>query len=63
MKIPSMGMVALGSATRVKLFLNLRSPVSYPRYSIVIPAYNEAARIIGALESVVACVRAARLVR
>ncbi len=31
--------------------------MSYPRYSIVIPAYNEAARIIGALESVVACVR------
>jgi glycosyltransferase involved in cell wall biosynthesis len=37
--------------------LKLRSLVNYPRYSIVIPAYNEAARIIGALESVVACVR------
>ena len=37
--------------------MKLCSPVNYPRYSIVIPAYNEAARIIGALESVVACVR------
>src|SRR5580704_17463209 len=31
--------------------------MSYPQYSIVIPAYNEAARISGALESVVAFVR------
>jgi dolichyl-phosphate beta-glucosyltransferase len=31
--------------------------MSYPQYSIVIPAYNEAARIKGALESVVACIR------
>jgi glycosyltransferase involved in cell wall biosynthesis len=31
--------------------------VDYPRYSIVIPAYNEAARITHALESVVACIR------
>jgi dolichyl-phosphate beta-glucosyltransferase len=29
----------------------------YPHYSIVIPAYNEAARIGNALESVVACTR------
>jgi len=29
----------------------------YPTYSIVIPAYNEAARIGNALQSVVACVR------
>jgi glycosyltransferase involved in cell wall biosynthesis len=28
----------------------------YPAYSIVIPAYNEAARIGGALQSVVACI-------
>ena len=34
--------------------------MSYPAYSIVIPAYNEAARIGGALESVVACVRQRR---
>jgi dolichyl-phosphate beta-glucosyltransferase len=31
--------------------------MSYPQYSIVIPAYNEAARITGALESVVGCIR------
>jgi glycosyltransferase involved in cell wall biosynthesis len=31
--------------------------MSYPQYSIVIPAYNEAARIQGALESVVGCIR------
>ena len=30
--------------------------MSYPQYSIVIPAYNEAARIGGALEAVLACV-------
>lgn len=31
--------------------------MGYPRYSIVIPAYNEAARITRALEEVVACIR------
>jgi len=31
--------------------------MSYPEYSIVIPAYNEAARITNALESVVGCIR------
>jgi glycosyltransferase involved in cell wall biosynthesis len=31
--------------------------MSYPSYSIVIPAYNEAARIGGALGSVVRCIR------
>jgi dolichyl-phosphate beta-glucosyltransferase len=31
--------------------------MAYPHYSIVIPAYNESARIMGALEAVVACVR------
>ena len=31
--------------------------MSYPQYSIVIPAYNEAARIMGALEAVLACIR------
>jgi dolichyl-phosphate beta-glucosyltransferase len=29
----------------------------FPNYSIVIPAYNESARIVGALQSVVGCVR------
>ena len=31
--------------------------MSTPKYSIVIPAYNEAARILAALEAVVECVR------
>jgi glycosyltransferase involved in cell wall biosynthesis len=31
--------------------------VQYPKYSIVIPAYNESARIPATLESVVACIR------
>lgn len=31
--------------------------MSYPNYSIVIPAYNEAARIPGTLQNVVECVR------
>ena len=31
--------------------------MNYPQYSIVIPAYNEAARITNALESVVGCIR------
>jgi glycosyltransferase involved in cell wall biosynthesis len=31
--------------------------MGYPRYSIVIPAYNEAARITRALEAVVTCIR------
>jgi len=31
--------------------------MAYPKYSIVIPAFNEAARILGALEAVVACIR------
>ena len=30
----------------------------YPKYSIVIPAYNESARILATLESVISCVRA-----
>jgi|SRR5271165_2530972 len=30
---------------------------AYPKYSIVIPAYNERARILATLESVVTCVR------
>ena len=30
----------------------------YPRYSIVIPAFNESARIPATLEAVVACIRA-----
>jgi glycosyltransferase involved in cell wall biosynthesis len=33
------------------------SVAQYPNYSIVIPAYNESARIPGALKQVVACVR------
>lgn len=32
--------------------------MAHPRYSIVIPAYNESARIPATLESVVSCVRA-----
>src|SRR5215831_17145459 len=32
--------------------------VVFPKYSIVIPAYNESARIPATLESVVACIRA-----
>jgi len=35
----------------------VRGRMPYPTYSIVIPAYNEAARIGNALQSVVACVR------
>lgn len=31
--------------------------MSYPSYSIVIPAFNEASRILATLESVVACIR------
>jgi len=31
--------------------------MSYPQYSIVIPAYNESARILGALEAVAGCIR------
>jgi dolichyl-phosphate beta-glucosyltransferase len=31
--------------------------MTYPQYSIVIPAYNESARIGGTLQAVVACVR------
>jgi dolichyl-phosphate beta-glucosyltransferase len=31
--------------------------MSYPQYSIVIPAYNEAARIGATLESVIGCIR------
>jgi glycosyltransferase involved in cell wall biosynthesis len=31
--------------------------MSYPQYSIVIPAYNESARILGALEAVTGCIR------
>jgi glycosyltransferase involved in cell wall biosynthesis len=34
--------------------------VQGPKYSIVIPAYNESARIAATLESVVACIRANR---
>jgi glycosyltransferase involved in cell wall biosynthesis len=31
--------------------------MQYPAYSIVIPAYNESARILSALRSIVACIR------
>ncbi len=31
--------------------------MSYPKYSIVIPAFNEEARIGGALDAVLACIR------
>ncbi len=31
--------------------------MGYPQYSIVIPAYNESARILGALEAVTGCIR------
>jgi dolichyl-phosphate beta-glucosyltransferase len=31
--------------------------MAYPQYSIVIPAFNEASRIAGALESVLGCIR------
>ena len=31
--------------------------MQYPKYSIVIPAFNESARILATLESVVSCVR------
>src|SRR5665811_88642 len=34
------------------------SGMQYPKYSIVIPAYNESARIPATLASVVACIRA-----
>jgi len=34
--------------------------MAYPQYSIVIPAYNESARIGGALQAVVACIRQRR---
>jgi len=34
--------------------------VGFPKYSIVIPAYNESARIPATLESVVSCIRANR---
>ena len=32
--------------------------MAYPKYSIVIPAYNESARIPATLQSVVDCIRA-----
>ena len=41
----------------VQLSLELRNRMSYPQYSIVIPAYNESARILGALEAVTLCIR------
>lgn len=34
------------------------SVTQFPKYSIVIPAYNESARILATLQSVVACIRA-----
>jgi len=33
-------------------------PMQYPKYSIVIPAFNESSRILDTLESVVSCIRA-----
>ncbi len=41
----------------VQLFWTLRDRMSYPQYSIVIPAYNESARILGALEAITGCIR------
>jgi len=32
-------------------------PVEFPKYSIIIPAYNESARIPATLEAVVSCIR------
>jgi dolichyl-phosphate beta-glucosyltransferase len=40
-----------------RVFKRDGKPVQYPKYSIVIPAYNESARIPATLESVVACIR------
>jgi dolichyl-phosphate beta-glucosyltransferase len=40
-----------------KLRLEVDKTVQYPKYSIIIPAYNESARIPATLESVVACIR------
>jgi cellulose synthase/poly-beta-1,6-N-acetylglucosamine synthase-like glycosyltransferase len=34
------------------------SVTQFPKYSIVIPAYNESARILSTLQAVVACIRA-----
>ena len=43
------------AATRPAVVLRV---TLYPNYSIVIPAFNESARILGALGSVVDCIRA-----